>query len=130
MSRFLLDTHVLLWVGGDPGELRATARTVIEDGGNELWVSPVTAWEIAIKHSLGKLELSQPPEDWLPEVMRRSALKASSLSLQAGLAVSALPWHHRDPFDRLLIAHAFAEGLTVITRDEVFAKYGVPVLLA
>lgn len=93
-------------------------------------VSIVTAWEIAIKQSLGKLDLPKPAERWLPEVLRRTGFDVAEISLAAALRVRALPWHHRDPFDRLLIAHALEEGCTIVTYDDAFAAYGVPLLLA
>ena len=128
--KLLADTHVVLWSATDPKELSAAARDAIEDGTNELLVSIVTAWEIAIKQSLGKLDLPEPAEKWLPEVLRRTGFELAEIGLAAALRVRALPWHHRDPFDRLLIAHALEDGYTIVTRDETFADYGVPILRA
>jgi PIN domain nuclease of toxin-antitoxin system len=88
----------------------------------------VTAWEIAIKQSLGKLELAHPAERWLPEVLRRSGFEVAELGLAAALRVRGLPWHHRDPFDRLLVAHALEDGYTIVTHDATFDSYGVPVV--
>jgi PIN domain nuclease of toxin-antitoxin system len=93
-------------------------------------VSIVVAWEVAIKQSIGKLDLPTPAERWLPEVLRRSGFEVAELGLEAALRVRALPWHHRDPFDRLMIAHALEGGYTIVTRDGPFAAYGVPVLAA
>jgi PIN domain nuclease of toxin-antitoxin system len=128
--KLLLDTHVVLWAASAPDTLGAEARSLIEDGALDVRVSLVTAWEIAIKQSLGKLDLPRPAEHWLPEVVRRSGFEVAELDLGAALRVRSLPWHHRDPFDRLLIAHALETGFTVVTRDEVFGAYGVPVLRA
>lgn len=128
--KLLLDTHVLIWSATDPGRLASTARKEIEDGSNDLFVSVVSGWEIAIKQSLGKLELPKPAEEWLPEVLLRTGFEAVEPGLAAALRVRALPWHHRDPFDRLLIAHALAEGYTVVSHDRVFREYNVPLLLA
>lgn len=128
--RLLADTHVLLWSATDPAKLRTEARAAIEDGTNELRVSTVSVWEIAIKQSLGKLDLPKPAERWLPDVLRRSGFEVADVGASAALRVRSLPWHHRDPFDRLLIAHALEDGYTVVTRDEVFAMYGVAVLIA
>lgn len=128
--KLLADTHVVLWSATDPRRIGEEARAAIEDGGNELFVSVVTAWEIAIKQSLGKLDLPKPAEKWLPEVIRRTGFEVADLTLPAALRVRGLPWHHRDPFDRLLIAQALENGYTVVTHDEVIATYGVPVLLA
>jgi PIN domain nuclease of toxin-antitoxin system len=128
--RLLLDTHVLVWSATDPDRLSRTARAAVEDGANDVFVSPVTAWEIAIKQSLGKLDLARPAEDWLPDVLRRTGFDVAEVGLAAALRVRGLDWHHRDPFDRLLIAQALDEGFTVVTRDDVFKAYGVPTLRA
>jgi PIN domain nuclease of toxin-antitoxin system len=128
--KLLLDTHVLLWAATSPERLAPGARSAIEDGSFDVLVSTVTAWEIAIKQSLGKLELSRPAELWLPEVIQKSGFQSAVVDQNAALRVRALPWHHRDPFDRLLVAHALEEGCTVVTRDAVFAEYGVAVLSA
>jgi PIN domain nuclease of toxin-antitoxin system len=128
--KLLLDTHALLWSASDPERLDADARRSIEDGSHEAFVSVVTAWEIAIKQSLGKLELPKPAEQWLPEVLRRTGFEVAEVDLGAALRVRGLPWHHRDPFDRLLVAQALEDGYTLVTRDEVFRAYGVAVLAA
>jgi PIN domain nuclease of toxin-antitoxin system len=113
-----------------PQRLSASARAAIEDGANELLVSIVTAWEIAIKQSLGKLELLEPAAQWLPKVLPGTGFAVAEIGLAAALRVRALPWHHRDPFDRLLIAHALEDGYTIITHDATLATYGVPILRA
>jgi PIN domain nuclease of toxin-antitoxin system len=128
--RLLLDTHVLLWAATSPDKLSADARAAIEDGASDVFVSAVTAWEIAIKQSLAKLELARPAELWLPEVIQRSGFQSVAVDQAAALRVRALPWHHRDPFDRLLVAQALEEGFTVVTHDTVFSAYGVAVLAA
>ena len=128
--RLLADTQVVLWSATNPARLNQEARAAIEDGSNEVRVSTVSVWEIAIKQSLGKLDLPQPAERWLPEVLRRTGFEVADVTVSAALRVRGLPWHHRDPFDRLLIAHALDEGYTIVTRDEVFEAYGVAMLLA
>jgi PIN domain nuclease of toxin-antitoxin system len=128
--KLLLDTHIVLWAASAPDKLEPATRTLLEDGVHEASVSVVTAWEIAIKQSLGKLDLPKPAERWLPEVLRRTGFEFASLGIQAALRVRGLPWHHRDPFDRLLIAHAIEDGFTLVTRDEAFRDYGVPVVVA
>jgi len=128
--RILLDTHVLLWAAVDPDQLSAECRVAIEDGANEVYASAVSAWEIAIKQSLGKLDLDQPAERWLPRVLERTGIEPLPVEVSAAVRVRALPWHHRDPFDRLLVAHALESGLTIATRDRLFEKYGVAVLRA
>ncbi|MBI3185008.1 MAG: type II toxin-antitoxin system VapC family toxin [Myxococcales bacterium] len=128
--KLLLDTHVVLWSASEPQNLSSVALAALEDGANEVLVSVVSAWEIAIKQSLGKLDLPKPAERWLPEVLRRTGFEVAELGLSAALRVRGLPWHHRDPFDRLLIAHALEDGYTLVTRDGVLAEYGVPLLEA
>jgi len=128
--KLLLDTHVLIWSATDPDHLPRDVRREIEDGTNDLLVSVVSAWEIAIKQSIGKLDLARPAEEWFPEVVRRTGFKVVEPRMAAALRVRTLPWHHKDPFDRFLIAQAIDDGYTIITHDRIFADYGVPVLLA
>ena len=128
--KLLLDTHVLLWAATDVGRLAPEARAALEDGTHDVLVSIVSAWEIAIKQSIGKLDLARPAEQWLPEVLRRTGFEIADVPLSAALHVRGLAWHHRDPFDRLLIAHALDQGYTIVSRDAVFDAYGVPVLRA
>lgn len=128
--KLLLDTHVLLWSATDPGRIDEETRSAIEDGANDLLVSVVSAWEIAVKQSLGKLDLPKPAERWLPEVLRRTGCEVADPGLAAALRARSLPWHHRDPFDRLLIAQALQNGYTIVTHDDAFAAYGVPLLMA
>jgi PIN domain nuclease of toxin-antitoxin system len=127
--RYLLDTHVLLWAATAPNRLSDEARALLENGVNDVFVSVVTGWEIAIKQSLAKLELSEPAERWLPQVITQSGFAMVELRMPAALRVRALPFHHRDPFDRLLIAQALEENFTVITHDQAFCAYGVSLLL-
>jgi len=128
--RLLLDTHALLWAASDPKQLRAEAREALQDETNDVAVSAVTAWEIGIKQSLGKLELPKPAELWLPEVLERTGFDAVSVDLPSALHVRSLPWHHRDPFDRLLIAQAITGNYVIVTRDGQFASYGADILPA
>jgi PIN domain nuclease of toxin-antitoxin system len=124
----LLDTHVVLWSAAEPDRLAANVRAAIQDGANEVLVSTVVTWEIAIKQSLGKLDLPRPAEDWLPDVLSRTGFEVATPGLAAALRVRALAWHHRDPFDRFLVAHALEDGCTIVTHDEALAAYGVPIL--
>lgn len=126
----LLDTHVVLWAASAPAELSPAARAALEDSTQDVFVSVVSAWEIAIKQSLGKLELARPAEVWLPDVLTRTGLRLAPVGLDAALAVRGLPWVHRDPFDRLLVAQALSSGFTLVTRDAQLERYGVPVLVA
>lgn len=128
--RLLLDTHVVLWAATNPAQLSAPARDAIEDGENEVFVSVVTGWEIAIKQSLGKLDLPESAERWLPEVLKRSGFEVAEVDMGSVLRVRSLPWHHRDPFDRLLIAQALEGSFTIATRDDVIATYGASIVRA
>lgn len=128
--KLLLDTHVLLWSATEPDRLAPAARAALEDGTHEVFVSVVTAWEIAIKQSLGKLTLAAPAERWVPEVLKRTGFEVAGLGLPAALRVRGLAWHHRDPFDRFLIAQALDEGYTIVSRDAAFDAYGVALLRA
>lgn len=120
----LLDTHALLWWLADDGRLGVVAREAIADGDNLVSVSAVSAWEISIKKALGKL---QAPDD-LPGAIAECDLQPLSITLQHATLAGALPRHHDDPFDRMLVAQAIHEGLTIVTADQVFAAYGVGVL--
>ncbi len=124
--RLLLDTHPLLWTVGDPGRLRTRARSAIEDGTNAVFVSVASAWEAEIKRKLGKLET--PPD--LVAQLERKRFEPLAITLDHALAAGGLPRHHRDPFDRMLIAQAQLERLTIVTRDRHFAAYDVALLPA
>jgi PIN domain nuclease of toxin-antitoxin system len=123
----LVDTHALLWALLDPDRLSPVARDALRDPANRVLVSAATAWEIAIKVSLGKLTLPGPPESWLEPAVAAIGFEWLPVTPRDALAVRALPWVHRDPFDRLLIAQA-ARGVKVVTADPRFAEYGVAVV--
>ena len=122
----LLDTHVVLWALAEPAKLARPARSALEDAQNEVLVSVVSAWEIAIKRSLGKLDAPDDLESAIWMQGFEPLLLTFNHAEQAGL----LPPHHRDPFDRMLIAQARAEGLVLVTRDSNIPRYGVHTLAA
>lgn len=124
--RLLLDTHVLLWALGDPGKLDASARSALEDPENQVAFSAASTWEIAIKAGLRKLDM---PAD-LRAQLAAARFDALPITIEHSLEAGALPRHHGDPFDRMLIAQAQLEGLTIVTRDPRFALYDVEVLAA
>lgn len=124
--RLLLDTNALLWSLSGPSLLAPAARDAIEDSRSDVFVSPVSAWEVAIKRAKGKLAGSGD----LAAEIEHARFVPLPITIAHALAAGALPPHHRDPFDRMLIAQAQLEGLTIVTRDPVFADYGVPVLRA
>lgn len=126
--RLLLDTHAFLWfTGGDP-HLSSAARDAISSPDNETWISHASAWEVAIKLSLGKLQLRVPFSDLFPGAIHPNNFKVLPTDFRHYERLLTLPRHHGDPFDRLLIAQSQVERLTIVTRDPEFSAYGVPVL--
>jgi len=123
--RVLLDTHVLLWWVDDASSLSRRARTTISDPGNECLLSLASCWEMAIKLSLGKLRLSGAIERFIPEQLAANGFHQLAIDFRHVAKVATLPFHHRDPFDRLLAAQAIAERCAIVSADPVFRKYGV-----
>jgi PIN domain nuclease of toxin-antitoxin system len=124
--RLLLDTHLLLWAAGEPDRLSTVARKLIKDSGNELTFSAASFWEIAIKRGLGRDDFQVDPR-----LLRRGLLDNSYSELLIGsdhaLAIDGLPRLHKDPFDRILVAQAMVEGITLLTVDPLVAQYAGPV---
>lgn len=128
--RILLDTQVWLWMLASPERLGAAARALVEDSANVLLLSAVSSWEIAIKYALGRLDLPESPESYVPGRMRTSGVTPMSIQHSHTLRVAALAPHHRDPFDRLLVAQALVEDVPILTSDPVFSHYGIETLLS
>jgi PIN domain nuclease of toxin-antitoxin system len=126
--RILLDTQVFLWLQTEPARLGEQLR-VLEDRRNELIVSAISSWEIAIKHRLGRLVLPEPPERYVPERLRIMGAKGLAIEHTHALAVAALAPLHRDPFDRLLVAQAGLLDLPVMTADPMIVQYPVATIL-
>lgn len=124
----LLDTNALLWAMAADERLREQARDAIRDPANRVFVSVVSVWEIAIKLALGKLHVASNVVEWLPREMAASRFTPLPVLFGHAASVEHLPMHHRDPFDRLLIAQAIAERLTIVTSDPEFLQYAVPVI--
>lgn len=120
----LIDTHVLLWVAMRDSRLGPTASAALRDGRRLVFVSAATAWEIAIKRRLGKLDA---PTNYT-ELLAFYRFSPLDITTEHALAVETLPDHHRDPFDRILVAQAHVEGLTLVSRDARLAAYGVSYL--
>ncbi|MGH2741861.1 MAG: type II toxin-antitoxin system VapC family toxin [Thermoleophilaceae bacterium] len=125
MRRLLVDTNVVVWLLlGDRTRVSDSARVALEDERNEVSVSAATVWEIAIKRSLGKLTI----EDGWARTLARLGFDALPVTAIHAKAVELLPWHHRDPFDRLLVAQATTERLALVSADSRLAAYGTEVV--
>jgi PIN domain nuclease of toxin-antitoxin system len=124
--RLLLDTHVVLWwLAGDP-QMSEDARVTVSAPDTDVMASAVSVWEIAVKRALGKLEA--PPAVFAQ--LAEEGFRELPITWPHAILAGDLPPHHRDPFDRMLVAQAELEGLTVVTRDERIGRYGVPTLAA
>jgi PIN domain nuclease of toxin-antitoxin system len=123
--RVLLDTQCWLWMASAPDRLTERARSLVETTDNELYLSAASAWEIAIKHSLGKLRLPEPPTRYVPSRLDAMGITPLPIDHAHALRVDTLPRHHRDPFDRLLVAQSQIEDLPILTTDPVFGFYDV-----
>lgn len=126
--RVLIDTHVLLWVVAADPRFTATARRVYEDRSNEICVSAVTYWEVAIKISTGRLTLPPAWRRALDGELARIGIRWVAIEKEHCEAVATLPFHHRDPFDRMMLAQAKVNGLSIMTNDAHYPAYGVPVV--
>ena len=121
----LVDTHILLWWEWRSPDLPEVARAALMDTNNRFFVSAATIWEIAIKSGLGKLSLSMPYRQWMNAAVNDLGATVLPITIDYADAQAALPPHHRDPFDRILIAQAKLENVSVVTGDTVFERYGV-----
>ncbi len=128
--RVLLDTQVWLWMLAAPDRLAPDSRRLVASADTELLLSAASAWEIAIKYAIGKLPLPSDPTMLVPEWMDRTAVTPLAVLHRHALRVATLPLHHRDPFDRLLVAQAQLEGVPILTADRSFARYHVEVMAA
>jgi PIN domain nuclease of toxin-antitoxin system len=124
--KVLLDTHMLVWWLADAKELSAAARAIIAAQENAVFVSAASVWELRIKEAIGKVKL---PADF-GEVLAAQPFEKLAVTVAHAHEMKELPLHHRDPFDRMLIAQARSDGLTLLTHDEVVAKYEVGHVLA
>ncbi len=126
--RVLVDTHVFVWWGaGDP---RVSARThsIVEDSANTVYFSAVSGWELAIKFQLGKIQLPEEPARFVMDRVGRYGMVSLPVLMSHALLAGSLPLHHRDPFDRMLVAQAQSEGLPILSADPAFAAYDVEVI--
>ncbi len=127
---YLLDTHVWLWLQTARARIRPDVLATLRAGETRVVLSAVSSWEIAVRWALGRLPLPQPPTTHVPSRMVRSGVRGLAIEHVHTLRVAELPRHHGDPFDRLLVARAQLEGLTIVTADPVFDLYDVPVVHA
>ena len=123
--KYLLDTHTLLWFLQGDKKLSDKARQLIDDPRNEKFLSIASLWEIAIKVSLGKLVLNKPFERLFPEQLYFNRIKVLDITVDSLIELTTLPFHHRDPFDRLIIAQALVKDFLIIGADAAFDAYGI-----
>ena len=128
-NELLLDTHIFIWWVDQPERLSPSALSALQDEANELLLSVASVWEMQIKIQLGKLKLSLPLKEIVKNQQEANDLPVSPVALTHVLALDALPFHHKDPFDRLLIAQSIEEQLTIVTADSKFSAYSVKLLL-
>ena len=126
--RALLDTHTFIWAANGDPSLTSVAKSAIEDVNNEIFLSAVSTWEMAIKIAIGKLALAGPLQPLVLSQTAQYQFKPLPITYDHTYVVETLPLHHNDPFDRLLIAQAMVENLVIIGCDAKFAPYGVPLL--
>ena len=126
--RYLLDTHTFLWMAADPSKLSKKVREIVLIGDNALYLSAASGWEIALLRQINRVELPDEPQRFIPQALQR--LRVIPLPIGFPVAVSGAmhPFLHRDPFDRIIIAEAIKEKMIVLTKDEMFQKYGIEVL--
>jgi PIN domain nuclease of toxin-antitoxin system len=124
----LLDTHAFLWWITDDAQLSANARTLIKDGENMLYWSAASSWEVAIKYNLGRLPLPDEPEQFLAQELAKNQIESLPITDRYAFQAGRLPRHHKDPFDRMLIAQAMTDSLTLLSCDSFFDLYDVQVM--
>ncbi len=126
--RGLLDTSTFLWWNTEPEKLSARAYELVQDVENDLYFSAVSAWEIAIKHAKGRLDLPEEAESFVISRIRRRGFEPLAIEISHALHAGHLPSHHNDPFDRLLVSQAQLDGLAILTSDANIARYDVEVI--
>lgn len=126
--KLLLDTCTFLWAIEGGGDLSEAARNALTDPANDVFLSPVSAWEIAVKHALGRLPLPDPPDRYVPAQRNARGIAELPLDEDAVLQLVRLPSLHRDPFDRMLVCQALANTLSLVTPDPQIARYPVRIL--
>ena len=123
--RLLLDTATFIWMAEGHSKLSAAAGSLIADASNELFLSAASAWEIAVKHDLGRLDLRMPPDEYVWQQRQLHRIESLSIDAAAALQSAKLPNVHRDPFDRILISQAILGGMALVTPDRLIRMYPV-----
>lgn len=127
--KYLIDTAVFLhMIFDEPNRLSKKILTILKNEDNQLYFSAASAWEIAIKYSIGKLELKKNPAEWLPNIIIKMGLRPLPVTQHHAFELVKLPLYHRDPFDRILICQAIREKISLITPDSIFKKYKITVV--
>jgi len=126
--RVLIDTHIFIWYVQNSQRLNSSVANLINDGKNDILFSTASIWEMAIKQSTGKLNLGVPYASFIEEQMRLNNMELLPIKLEHLEVVTSLPFHHRDPFDRLLIAQAMVEDVVIVSADSAFSLYSVQII--
>lgn len=126
--KLLLDTHIFLWLNNQPDQLSLTVKALLNSGEHDIYLSMASVWEIQIKNQLGKLALAMPIAELVTKNQLENNIQLLAIALSHISYLEQLPAHHKDPFDRIIIAQASVEKMTVITVDHAFADYSVQVI--
>jgi PIN domain nuclease of toxin-antitoxin system len=126
--KYLLDTCTFIWFVSNSPELNITAKNIIEDEYSEIFLSIISIWEMSIKNSIGKLEFTKPFEEFIQSQIELNEIEILELSQEHIFKVNVLPFHHKDPFDRLIISQSIVENLPVISVDLEFGKYPIKLI--
>ena len=125
--RYLLDTHVLIWWITADGRLSGKAGALIENRRNEIFWSVASSWEVSVKCALGRLEFKEPPDILIPSELERNRIETLPIQNEHAFLAGRLPPHHKDPFDRMIVAQARIESMGLISNDVVFKNYGIDI---
>ncbi|NJK75756.1 MAG: type II toxin-antitoxin system VapC family toxin [Oscillatoriales cyanobacterium RU_3_3] len=123
--RLLLDTHAFIWYTTDSLRLSTTARALIDNGDNDILLSAASVWEMAIKHSIGRLNFSRPFMEFIKQQLAINRIEILEISFDHIEVVASLPLHHRDPFDRMIISQSMAEQMPILSVDVIFDAYSI-----
>jgi PIN domain nuclease of toxin-antitoxin system len=126
--KYLLDTCTFIWFVSNSPELNITAKNIIEDENSEILLSIISIWEMSIKNSIGKLEFTKPFEEFIKGQVKLNEIEILELSKEHIFKVNTLPFHHKDPFDRLIIAQSMVENVPIISADPEFVKYPITLI--